>query len=239
MKREYFKIESLSIQILQYEFLGPIPLEEWGPPMEKLVYLILSRTKDKFDMLYVGDCKKTNDPLFFTQHSRYKCWAENFGTERSLYLAVLPLFESSDVYRANVVNKIIRQYKPFCNPESTLKAKPDYVIKTPKKTDDANTDDANTDDANTDDANTDDANTDDANTANTDDANTDDANTDDTNTDDTNTDDTNTDDANTNDQPEKFVCPCCGSEMKSEKTLKNSTLYRCASCGLSDTRIDC
>ena len=246
MKREYFKIESLSIQILQYEFLGPIPLEEWGPPMEKLVYLILSRTKDKFDMLYVGDCKKTNDPSFFTQHSRYKCWAENFGTERSLYLAVLPLFESSDVYRANVVNKIIRQYKPFCNPESTLKAKPDYVIKTPKKTDDANTDDANTDDANTDDANTDDANTDDANTddantddANTDDANTDDANTDDANTDDANTDDANTDNTNTNDQPEKFVCPCCGSEMKSEKTLKNSTLYRCASCGLSDTRIDC
>ena len=129
MKREYFKIESLSIQILQYEFLGPIPLEEWGPPMEKLVYLILSRSKDKFDMLYVGDCKKTNEPSFFTQHSRYKCWTENFGSGRSLYLAVLPLFESSDVYRENVVNKIIRQYKPFCNPESTLKAKSDYVIK--------------------------------------------------------------------------------------------------------------
>ena len=47
----------MSIQILQYEFLGPIPISEWGPPMEKLVYLILSRTKDKFDIIYVGDCQ--------------------------------------------------------------------------------------------------------------------------------------------------------------------------------------
>ena len=53
----------MSIQILQYEFLGPIPLSEWGPPMEKLVYLILSRTKDKFDMVYVGDCQKTDENL--------------------------------------------------------------------------------------------------------------------------------------------------------------------------------
>ena len=51
----------MSIQILQYEFLGPIPLSEWGPPMEKLVYLILSRNKDKFDMVYVGDCQKTDE----------------------------------------------------------------------------------------------------------------------------------------------------------------------------------
>ena len=119
----------------------------------------------------------------------------------SLYLAVLPLFESSDVYRENEVNKIIRQYKPFCNPESTLKAKSDYVIKTSKKIDDTNTDDTNTDDTNTDVTNTDDTNTDDTNTddTNTDDTNTDDTNTDDTNTDDTNTDDTNTDDTNTDD----------------------------------------
>ena len=40
-KRECSKIPSLSIQILQYEFLGPIPLDEWGPPMEKLVLLDL------------------------------------------------------------------------------------------------------------------------------------------------------------------------------------------------------
>ena len=65
----------MSIQILQYEFLGPIPISEWGPPMEKLVYLILSRTKDKFDILYVGDCQKTEEKSFFTSHDKFQCWA--------------------------------------------------------------------------------------------------------------------------------------------------------------------
>ena len=68
-KRQCSKIPSLSIQILQYEFLGPIPLDEWGPPMEKLVFLILSRDKDKFNIVYVGDCEKTDDKSFFVQHS--------------------------------------------------------------------------------------------------------------------------------------------------------------------------
>ena len=38
--------------------------------------------------------------------------------------------------------------------------------------------------------------------------------------------------------PEKFSCPCCGAEMKSEKILEKSTLYRCTGCGISDTRLN-
>ncbi len=75
----------MSIQILQYEFLGPIRLEEWGPPMEKLIYLILSSDKDKFDILYVGKCEKTDDELFFTHHPSYNCWTQHMGYEKSLY----------------------------------------------------------------------------------------------------------------------------------------------------------
>ena len=83
----------MSIQILQYEFLGPILLEEWGPPMEKLIYLILSRDKDKFNILYVGNCEKTEDASFFNKHPQHKCWIEHSGSEKSLHLAILPLFE--------------------------------------------------------------------------------------------------------------------------------------------------
>jgi len=36
----------------------------------------------------------------------------------------------------------------------------------------------------------------------------------------------------------KFSCPCCGSEMKSEKVLGKSTLYRCTGCGISDTKLN-
>lgn len=119
----------MSIQILQYEFLGPIPLDEWGPPMEKLVYLILSRDKDKFNIVYVGDCKKTGDKSFFVQHSLFKCWVQQSGSEKSLYLAILPMFESSDVHRQNVLNKIMIHYKPPCNSNDIPEEKPGYVVR--------------------------------------------------------------------------------------------------------------
>ena len=173
MKRKYSKIPTLSIQILQYEFLGPIPLEEWGPPMEKLVYLILSREKDKFDIIYVGDCEKTEDKAFFVQHSEYKCWVEKSGSEKSLYLAILPLFESSVERRQNISSKIIAQYKPLCNSADVVEAKPGYVVRKSE-----------------------------------------------------------------NPESEKISCPCCGVEMKPEKVLEKSTLFRCSGCGLSDTKIN-
>jgi len=174
-KRECLKISSLSIQILQYEFLGPIPLDEWGPPMEKLVFLILSRDKDNFKIVYVGDCEKTDEKSFFVQHSEFKCWIKQSGSEKSLYLAILPMFESNSDYRQNVLNKIMTHYKPPCNSTDIPKVNPDYVIRKTKESSLEN---------------------------------------------------------------KKFSCPCCGSEMKSEKILGKSTLYRCTGCGISDTKLN-
>ena len=125
----------MSIQILQYEFLGPIPISEWGPPMEKLVYLILSRNKDKFDIIYAGDCKKTDDESFFTSHKKFECWIKQSGSEQSLHLAILPLFESSNEKRMNVIQKILSQYKPHCNSEEIPESKPDYVVRTSEESD--------------------------------------------------------------------------------------------------------
>ena len=105
----------LSIQILQYEFLGPIRLSEWGPPMEKVVYLIMSRDKDRFSIIYADDCEKTEKNDFFTQNDQFKCWIKNGGYEENLYLAILPMFDSEDVERKRVLNKIISGYKPICN----------------------------------------------------------------------------------------------------------------------------
>ena len=123
----------MSIQILQYEFLGPILLDEWGPPMEKLVYLIMSRDKDKFNIVYAGDCEKTDDASFFTKHPSFKCWVKESISEKSLHLAILPLFESSTEMRKNIINKIISNYKPVCNSDDIVQAAPDYVV---RKTDD-------------------------------------------------------------------------------------------------------
>ncbi|MGY5150551.1 MAG: hypothetical protein ACW9W3_10880 [Candidatus Nitrosopumilus sp. bin_68KS] len=165
----------MSIQILQYEFLGPIPLDDWGPPMEKLVYLILSKDQDKFNILYIGDCEKTDDKSFFVQHIDFKCWVENSGSEKSLYLAILPMFESSKIQRQSVYNKIISRYKPPCNSESIIKSEPDYFVRKSEEL---------------------------------------------------------------SKKPQKIPCLCCGSEMKAEKILEKSTLYRCTGCGLSDTKLN-
>ena len=165
----------MSIQILQYEFLGPIPIEEWGPPMEKLVYLILSRDKDKFNIVYVGDCEKIEDKSFFAQHSRHECWIEHSGSEKSLHLAILPLFESNSERRKIIFQKIVAHYKPLCNSADIPESKPDYLVRKSEET---------------------------------------------------------------NPESEKITCLCCGAEMKPEKLLEKSTLFRCTGCGLSDTKMN-
>jgi len=119
----------VSIQILQYEFLGPIKLDDWGPPMEKVVYLILSRTQDSFNILYVGDCEKTVEKNFFVKNSDFKCWIQKSGSEKSLYLAILPMFESSQSKRKGIIEKIILRYKPPCNVNETIKKSPDYTVR--------------------------------------------------------------------------------------------------------------
>ena len=165
----------MSIQILQYEFLGPIPLDEWGPPMEKLVFLILSRDKDRFNIIYVGDCEKTEEKSFFVQHPKFQCWTKHSASEKHLYLAILPMFESSTEKRKIVFNKIVSKYKPSCNSEDVSEIKPGYAVRT-------------------------------------------------------------SDDSDI--ESEKFSCPCCGSEMKPDQMLEKSTVYRCTSCGLSDTKLN-
>jgi len=168
----------LSIQILQYEFLGPIKLEEWGPHMEKVVYLILSRTKDSFHLIYVGDCEKTEEKNFFVSNTNFKCWIQKAGSENSLYLAILPMFNSPASTRVGIINKILQRYKPACNEEKIVEQKPDYVVR-PKTTESEN---PNSD--------------------------------------------------------QKIPCPCCGSQMKIDKILENTTVLKCEGCGLSDTRVN-
>ena len=107
----------MTLQILQYEFLGPIPLEEWGPPMEEVVYLILSREKDNFHMLFVDQCDKTDKKDFFTQNEKFKCWIKTARSEKNLYLAIFPMWKSDKQKRKLVVQKIVKRFEPLCNSE--------------------------------------------------------------------------------------------------------------------------
>ena len=103
------------IQILQYEFLGPIRLSEWGPPMEEVVYILFAKNKDVFNIIYVGESGKTETSDFFTKNEQFKCWLSNAGDENNLYLSIYPMWESNQSARKQLVHKIVDKYKPVCN----------------------------------------------------------------------------------------------------------------------------
>ena len=105
----------MSIQILQYEFLGPIRLSAWGAPMEEVVYILFSKNKDVFNIISVGESGKTEESDFFTKNEQFKCWLSNAGDENNLYLSIYPMWESSQSARKQLVRKIVDRYKPVCN----------------------------------------------------------------------------------------------------------------------------
>jgi len=106
---------SLAIQILHYEFLGPIEISEWGPPMAKLIYILFSKTKNGFNMLYASQVEKTDETNFFVQDNKFKCWIQHAGSEELLYLAIYPMPDSQEDERERIVQKIISRYNPPCN----------------------------------------------------------------------------------------------------------------------------
>lgn len=142
--------------------------------MEKVVYLILVRQKDSFNIIYAGDCEHTSDEQFFTDNSNFQCWTKQSGSEKSLYLAIFPMFESGNDERKKILVRIINRYRPICNLETRQDVKPDYKIR-PKSE---------------------------------------------------------------NSPTQKTLCPCCGSDMKVEKVLENTTIIRCIECGMSDTKLN-
>ncbi|MFN3655520.1 MAG: hypothetical protein ACK4TO_09420 [Candidatus Nitrosotenuis sp.] len=109
----------MAIQILQYEFLGPIKLSEWGPPMAEVIYLVLRRTKETFEIIYAGESEKTEEANFFTKNDKFKCWIQNAGSEENLYLSIYPMWDSSQEDRKRILDKIIKWYQPQCNIEAS------------------------------------------------------------------------------------------------------------------------
>ena len=107
----------MTIQILYYEFLGPVKLSEWGPPMDEVVYTIMTRENDTFKIIYIDQSEKTNELDYFTKNEKFKCWLSNAGSENNLYLSIYPMSDSKEKDRKKIVNKAKEKYKPICNIE--------------------------------------------------------------------------------------------------------------------------
>ncbi len=85
--------------------------------MDKVVYIIFKQDKTGFIPLYADQSNKTENEDFFTQNDSFKCWIQNAGNEESLYLSILPLWESDEPERKRIVEKIISKYRPLCQVE--------------------------------------------------------------------------------------------------------------------------
>ena len=107
----------MTIQILHYEFLGPIKISEWGPPMDKVIYIIFNQNKSGFIPLHVSESDKTDENDFFRKNNNFKCWIQHAGSEDNLHLSILPLWESEELERKRIVAKIISKYRPLCQTE--------------------------------------------------------------------------------------------------------------------------
>ena len=83
--------------------------------MDRVVYIIFSKNKDVFNIIYVGESEKTESKDFFTKNDQFKCWLSYTGKEENLYLSIYPMWESSQSQRSQLVKKILVRYKPVCN----------------------------------------------------------------------------------------------------------------------------
>ena len=83
--------------------------------MEEVVYVILARTKDRYNIIYVDETEKTDKSDFFTSNEKYKCWLANAGSEDNLYLSIYPMWKSEKKERERIANHAISKYKPICN----------------------------------------------------------------------------------------------------------------------------
>ena len=87
--------------------------------MDEVVYIILSREKDTFNIIYAGQSEKTTNNDFFTKNDKFKCWLTHAGSEENLYLSIYPMCGSEKKDREKIVSKTIARYKPLCNVEDT------------------------------------------------------------------------------------------------------------------------
>ena len=85
--------------------------------MEEVVYVILARVKDSFNIIYVNESEKTDKTDFLTKNEKFKCWLIKSGLKQNLYLSIYPMWKSDKTERQRLVDKIILKYKPACNLE--------------------------------------------------------------------------------------------------------------------------
>ncbi len=93
-------------------FSKPFSIDEWDPPKEAALYLIL--TKDDGRIIYVGESGNLDDREFWKGHHKYNCWVRVAGAENNLAIAFYPMVDSTPVQRKEIESSLVRKLQPLC-----------------------------------------------------------------------------------------------------------------------------
>jgi hypothetical protein len=104
--------ESEKIRLDGISFSKPFPIDEWDPPKQAALYLIL--TKDDGRIIYVGESGNLEDREFWKGHHKYNCWVRVAGAEKNLAIAFHPMVDSTPVQRKEMESSLVRKLQPLC-----------------------------------------------------------------------------------------------------------------------------
>ncbi len=104
--------ESEEIRLDGISFSKPFPIDEWDPPKNAALYLILR--KDDGRIIYVGESGNLDDRGFWKGHHKYNCWVRVAGAEKNLAIAFYPMVDSTPVQRKEIESNLIRKLQPLC-----------------------------------------------------------------------------------------------------------------------------
>jgi hypothetical protein len=104
--------ESERIRLDGISFSKPFPIDEWDPPKQAALYLIL--TMDDGRIIYVGESGNLENREFWKGHHKYNCWVRVADTEKNLAIAFHPMVDSTPVQRKEIESSLVRKLQPLC-----------------------------------------------------------------------------------------------------------------------------
>jgi len=102
------------VEIGKYYFVGPFLLKENDLIGGPVVYAVLCKNNEEYDIMYIDEVEKRAQLL---KHSQYRCWLNNCNQKlKNLYLAVLwtPLDKYSSKQREEIQEELKSQISPPC-----------------------------------------------------------------------------------------------------------------------------
>jgi len=105
------------IKIGRYYLNGPWPLGDNSIITTSLLYAILCKKDDKYDIIYIEDVGKIEAAIDLSKKEQYDCWLKNCSQEaENLYIALSQSYSDSEKHSPEEKKKIQQDLENQTNP---------------------------------------------------------------------------------------------------------------------------